>query len=380
MKTLTKIKILHIQETIGSGGVERRRLSLAKHLDKTIFEQKFICTKAVGNIPEEIRAEGFEVLPIGLLKSPLDWKQHKKVQKIIDEYQPDIIHGAVFEGVTMTAINGWLKKVPVIVLEETSDPINRSWKGNLLMKFFSKLSDNVIGVSEAVTGEYLNGKLGLSDKKAITINNGVALPRKVNPEEIAEAKKKWGISKKGFVIGSIGRMNQDSHKRVSDLIKAFATFSKEKENVKLLLVGEGQEKPGYEKLAHELNISEKVIFTGYQSDVALFYQIMDVFVLVSAREAFGLVLAEAMLNHLPVIATRVGGMKYIVKDKETGFLVEPMNVTQISEKLELLYQNPKLREEMGEKGLERAMKEYTEEVYVEKIRNLYQSFYAIKSL
>src|SRR5690606_16752216 len=150
-----KIKILHIQETIGSGGVERRRLSLAKHLDKNLFDQKFVCTFAKGNIPDEIRAEGFEVIPIGQLKSPFDWKQHKKIQKIIEDYQPDIIHGAVFEGVTMAAVNGWLKKIPVIVLEETSDPQNRSWKGNMLMKVFSRLADKVIGVSEGVTKEYL---------------------------------------------------------------------------------------------------------------------------------------------------------------------------------------------------------------------------------
>ncbi|MBN9312779.1 MAG: hypothetical protein BGO40_00785 [Chryseobacterium sp. 39-10] len=367
-----KIKILHIQETMASGGVERRRLSLAKHLDKNIFDQKFICTFAIGNIPEEIRAEGFEVIPIGRLKSPFDWKQHQKVQKIIEDYQPDIIHGAVFEGVTMAAINGFLKKVPIIILEETSDPQNRSWKGNLLMKIFSKIADKVIGVSQGVTEEYLKGKLHLPASKAITINNGVALPRNVQAGEITEARKKWNISETDFVIGSTGRMNQDSHKRFSDLIKAFAEFSKDKENVKLLLVGDGQEKAGYTQLAQDLKIEEKVIFAGYQSDVALFYQLMDVFALVSAREAFGLVLAEAMLNKLPVIATKVGGMKYIVDDKETGFLVEPMNVIEIIEKLEIFYHNPGLRQQMGKAGWEKASKEYTEEAYVERIDNLYK--------
>jgi len=357
---------------MASGGVERRRLSLAKHLDKNIFDQKFICTFAIGNIPEEIRAEGFEVIPIGRLKSPFDWKQHQKVQKIIEDYQPDIIHGAVFEGVTMAAINGFLKKVPIIILEETSDPQNRSWKGNLLMKIFSKIADKVIGVSQGVTEEYLKGKLHLPASKAITINNGVALPRNVQAGEITEARKKWNISETDFVIGSTGRMNQDSHKRFSDLIKAFAEFSKDKENVKLLLVGDGQEKAGYTQLAQDLKIEEKVIFAGYQSDVALFYQLMDVFALVSAREAFGLVLAEAMLNKLPVIATKVGGMKYIVDDKETGFLVEPMNVIEIIEKLEIFYHNPGLRQQMGKAGWEKASKEYTEEAYVERIDNLYK--------
>lgn len=366
-----KIKILHVQETIGSGGVERTRLTLAKHLDKNLFDQKFVCTFAKGNIPEEIRAEGFQVIPIGRLKSPLDWKQHKKVQKIIEDYQPDIIHGAVFEGVTMAAINGWIKKVPHIIIEETSDPKNRSWKGNLLMKFYSKMADKVIGVSEAVTEEYLKGKLNLFDSKIQLINNGVALPRFVSLEELAEAKKKWGIEEDDFVIGSIGRMLSDANKRFSDLIKAFAIFTKGKENLKLLLVGDGPEREGYEKLTEELDIKKKVLFTGYQSDVSLFYKLMDIFSLVSRNESFGLVLAEAMLNRLPVVATKVGGMKYIVNDDETGYLVEPFQVEQIAEKLEAFYQNPILRNEMGEKGFEKAMKEYTEEVYVEHIKILY---------
>ena len=367
-----KIKILHIQETIGSGGVERRRLSLAKHLDKNIFDQMFVCTNAAGNIPEEIRAEGFEVIPIGKFKSPFHWSQHKKVQKIIEDYQPDIIHGAVFEGVTMAAINGWLKKVPTIIIEETSDPQNRSWKGNLLMKLFSKLADKVVGVSEAVTEEYLKGKLHLSDNKVVLINNGVALPRECNRVEIERAKENWEIEKNDFVIGTIGRMLDDSNKRFSDLIRAFAEFSKGKKCVKLLLVGEGREKVGYQSLVEELKITDKVIFAGYQSDVSLFYQLMDVFALVSRNESFGLVLAEAMLNKLPVIATKVGGMKYIVDDRKSGFLVEPFQIKEIKEKLEIFFTDESLKKQMGEAGYFKAMKEYTEENYVQKINDLYK--------
>lgn len=370
---MKKLKILHIQETIGSGGVERVKLSLAKLLDKNIFDQKFVCTNAAGNIPDEIRAQGFEVIPIGILKSPFHWSQHRKVQKIIQDYKPDIIHGAVFEGVTMAAINGWLKKVPVIILEETSDPQNRSWKGDLLMKFFSKFSDKVIGVSQGVTEEYLKGKLNLPSSKAITINNGVAIPRSISEDELNVARMQYGINESDFVIGSMGRMLQDSHKRFSDLIKGFAVFSENKINAKLLLVGDGRELDGYRILAENLGIKEKVIFAGYQSDVHLFYRMMNVFALVSAREAFGLVLAEAMLNKLPVIATRVGGMKYIVEDGETGFLVDPFQIEEIAEKLDYLYQHPDQRVQMGKNGYEKAVNNYTEEVYVKTIEELYSN-------
>ncbi|NGM63424.1 glycosyltransferase [Sphingobacterium sp. SGG-5] len=375
-----KIKILHIQETISSGGVERTRLSLARLLDKDRFQQKIICTNASGNLVDKIRNEGADVIPIGILKHPFQWSQHKKVQKIIEAYKPDIVHGAVFEGVTMAAINGWLKRVPYIIIEETSDPKNRSWKGHMLMRFFSKTANKVIGVSESVTEEYLKGKLRLSASKVITINNGVALPREVSANETQEAQIKFGFTLNDFVIGSTGRMLQDSHKRFSDLIKAFARFAENKSNVKLLLVGDGPERIRYEKLTHELDISDKVVFVGYQSDTTLFYQMMHVFALVSAREAFGLVLAEAMLNKLPVLATRVGGMKYIVDDQETGFLVEPKDVSAIAEKLEILYQDAELKKQMGETGYNKALQEYTEDKYAEKISDLYLSFFKPKSI
>ncbi|NGF56547.1 glycosyltransferase [Parapedobacter sp. SGR-10] len=366
-----KIKILHVQHSISFGGVERRRLSLGRFLPKERFEQKIICTSKRGNLIEEIRAEGVEVFEIGELKSPFHWSQHRKVQKIIDKYKPDIIHGAVFEGVSMAAINGWIKKVPIIIIEETSDPQNRSKKANLLMKIFAKISDKVVGVSQSVVEDYLKRELKLPSSKVIGVNNGVAFPRDVSRVELSEVKARLGIKKNDLVIGSVGRMLHDEHKRFSDLINAFALIAIDKINIKLLLVGDGPLKDSYEELSRELNISDKVIFVGYQSDVTLYYKLMDIFALVSAREAFGLVLAEAMLNKLPVIATRVGGMKFIVKDGETGFLVKALNVPEIKEKIEVLSNSLELRNKMGIAGYERAKQEFTEKGYVKKIENLY---------
>lgn len=369
---MQKIKVLHIQETIASGGVERTRLSLSKLIDKDIFEVKIICTKATDEMLNEFKKENVEVIPIGILKSPLQWSQHKKVQKIINDYKPHIIHGAVFEGVTMAAINGFIKKVPIIIIEETSDPQNRSWRGNLLMKIFSQISDVIIGVSPGVV-EYLENTLKIPKNKIRLINNGVAMPRNITEPEIIKIKDKCGINSEDFVIGSVGRMLQDEHKRFSDLIKAFAQFSIAKDNCKLLLVGDGKEKTKYSELAIALGIENKVILTGYQQDVSLFYRIMDVFALVSAYEAFGLVLAEAMLNKLPVIATKVGGMKYIVVDNKTGFLVEKFNIDQIALAIDKLYVDKVQRNKMGENGYIKAIEEYTEHKYVAEIEKLYKT-------
>ena len=364
------IKVLHIQETLGSGGVERLRLSLSKLLDKQKFELKIVCTNFGGGIKEDIESNGVEVIPIGKFKGVFDIKNHLKIQKIISKFNPDIIHGAVFEGVTMASINGFIKKVPIIIIEETSDPINRSWKANLLMKLFAKLSNCVIGVSPGVM-EYLHQTLRISTDKTTLINNGVKIPRIVSEQETLELNAKLGILPNDIVIGSVGRMQMDEHKRFSDLINAFSIVSQSNTHTKLLLVGSGIELKNYQLLTQKLGITDKVIFAGYQSDVDLYYKSMHIFSLVSSYEAFGLVLAEAMLHKLPIIATKVGGMKYIVKDNETGFLVKKYDVSAIKDKITALCNDSKVRFDFGEKGYERAMNNYTEKTYVQNIVNLY---------
>lgn len=368
------VRVLNIIETIGSGGVERRRLSLAKLLDKSQFELKIICTNSHGPFADEIRACGVEVIEIGSLKSMFDFQQHKKVQKVIDEFKPHIIHGAVFEGVTMAAINGFIKRVPAVIIEETSDPQNRSWKGNLLMKFFAMMSDKVVGVSPAAV-EYLTQKVNIPERKVRLINNGVASPKLLGDAEKSALKKQYGIQENDVVIGTVGRMQLEEHKRFSDLIKAFAIALRENPNSKLMLVGEGPERANYEQLVQELNIGQNVIFTGYQNNVNQFYEIFDIFSLVSSYEAFGLVLAEAMLHKLPVVATKVGGMRFIVEDNRTGFLVEKFNLEAISAKLALLLKDRELRLVFGSNGYERAMQNYTEERYVKNVEELYWSLY-----
>lgn len=368
-----KIRLLHVQETIGSGGVERLRLSIAKLIDLEKYELIIICTHTGGNIKDEIEGHGVEVIPLGEFKGIFDLKNHLKVQKIISHFKPHIIHGAVFEGVTMAALNGFIKRVPVIIIEETSDPKNRSWRGNLLMRIFSKLSDAVIGVSPGVM-EYLHGTLNLSKRKAVLLNNGVVVPRKVETFEVIALKEKLGIQPNDIVVGTVGRMLQDEHKRFSDLIKAFASLVSKHKNIKLLLVGEGPELDLYRNLSMDLGIVDHVIFTDYQSDVALYYNIMNIFALVSAYEAFGLVLAEAMLCKLPVVATEVGGMKYIVRDNSTGFLVEPYATDQIASKLDQLLSSETLRIKFGEKGHEIALREYTEDIYVKNLLEIYHRY------
>lgn len=110
---------------------------------------------------------------------------------------------------------------------------------------------------------------------------------------------------------------------------------------------------------------------GYQNETTLYYSLMDIFCVPSAREGFGLVAAEAMLHHLPVIASEVGGLKNVVVDGETGYLVPPKDPVAMAEKIRELIIDPAKRKQMGEMGYRRSMENYTAQQYCKNIQNLY---------
>ncbi|WP_297509322.1 glycosyltransferase [Flavobacterium sp.] len=366
------IRILHIVETIGSGGVERRRLLLCKNLDPTKFEQKILCTHAYGDFINEFDALGIEVISVGKMKSPFHLNRHLKVQQMIKKYKPHIVHGAVFEGVTLAAINGFLCGVPIILIEETSAPIKRSWKANLLMRCFSFLSDKVIAVSPA-TLHYLRSTLKVSEKKSLLINNGVANPIYFDAHQKAALKLKLKIQPTDFVIGSVGRMHDDHVKRFSDGIRIAAILKKQGLPVKFLLVGGGRQLSYYKELAKELAVDDIVLFTDYQNNVQPYYEIMDLFMLLSSTESFGLVLAEAMLHKLPVIATDVGGIPYIIEDGKQGYIIKEYNLNAIAHLIIELYGDSVLRSEFGSAGFLKATQKYSEKSYSSDVANLYLS-------
>ena len=100
---------------------------------------------------------------------------------------------------------------------------------------------------------------------------------------------------------------------------------------------------------------------------------MNLFVLPSRMEAFGLVLVEAIFAKVPIVASRVGGIPYIVKDKITGILFTATDVDALSIHMNYLISTPSIAEKMGEKGHNIAMRDFSAHRYVQNIDKLYQS-------
>jgi N-acetyl-alpha-D-glucosaminyl L-malate synthase BshA len=159
-------------------------------------------------------------------------------------------------------------------------------------------------------------------------------------------------------------------KRVEDVIEIFSRVRK-RMPARLLMVGDGPERPKAEWLAGTHGVAEDVLFLGKQNDMNQFLSVADVLLLPSELESFGLVALEAMACEVPVIATRVGGIPEVVRDGADGFLYAVGDVTGMAEGCLAILKDPWRRAEMGREARNHARSEFCASKIVVHYENLY---------
>ena len=168
------------------------------------------------------------------------------------------------------------------------------------------------------------------------------------PDARARLRGELGLDESTFVVGWLGRMTDI--KRVDDLLRAFARLLEREPDSALVLVGDGPLRRDLEQTASELGIAAACRFTGYLDDVAECYAAFDAVALSSANEGTPVTVIEAQAAGLPVVSTDVGGVRDVVADGESGFLVPPGDIEAMADALAMLSGAPELRSSFGERG------------------------------
>ena len=176
-----------------------------------------------------------------------------------------------------------------------------------------------------------------------------------------------GINENDLIIGSVGSLIK--RKKFDDILSSLYSLSNKSNinNIKCLLLGEGPEKEFLQREINRKRLYDKVILTGFKSDVFSYINALDIFILTSEREGFSRVVIEAMLMGKPVIASRIAGPSELVKENETGFLFEPGDVEAITDYTQKLISSTSLRKSMGDAGRKRVIENFSIEKYVSKV-------------
>ncbi len=197
-------------------------------------------------------------------------------------------------------------------------------------------------------------------------------PQQKNPSLMT----KYKFNSEDRIVGFVGSLDAAHYfKGVNYLITAVSKI--ENPRVKVLIVGEGNLKSKYQRLAEELGIKHRIIFAGYVTSDLLpeHYNLFDIFVLpsVDKSEAFGLVLLEAMACGKPLIASNLKGVRSVVIPGQNGLLIEPKNAKDLTDKITYILNNQKLRQQFSLNGQNIVNTKYRWPIVVDHLLEMYKT-------
>lgn len=235
----------------------------------------------------------------------------------------------------------------------------------------SKKADKIIAISNLIKKE-MEEDLNIPKNKIEVVYNGIDLDefRILDEKTVENEKKKYGFFKGSKIIGYTGRLHEE--KGINILIEAFFQVSRRFDHLYLLLVGDGPERKKLESQVARLGLEKKVLFLGYKEDVPLFLNLIDIFVLPSiVRESFGIVLTEAMACGKVVVASNLGGIPEIINSGINGFLFEPGNDKELSDRISQVLSDEKLMADVSRAALDRVAKHFSVNVMVSRLEEVF---------
>lgn len=347
------------------GGIKSHLLALLSGLDSARFKPVVICPPTT-SLFREVQQAGHEVIPldlVGELNPVKDTKAVLRLRQILRRLNPDVLHiHSAKAGLVGRLAAALLARRPKVVLTVHSfvfdgriGPRKRAvvaWVERCL----SRVTDWIIAVSRALKEELIS-EMHLHPERITVIYNGVMF----HP-----ASRSAGA---GLRIGTVARLAPQ--KGVDHLIRAAAIVLKEFPSATFLIIGDGPLRRTLETLADDVGARDNMEFLGFRPDALSIVAGLDVFVLASTREAFGLTLVEALSQQVPVVASRTGGIPEIVDGSTTGLLAEPGDAEDIAQKICRLLEDRRLADRIAREGCRSVRSRFTSDRMVNEIQDLY---------
>jgi L-malate glycosyltransferase len=324
----------------------------ATALSKRSFEIKVVGLNPI-NQPEWWEQNGIQITDLGIPRSVTTCfggevcklifylRAIPRFKEILQNWQPDILHAhyATSYGL-LAALCQYHPFVLSVWGTDIFDFPERSMLHRWLLQCIMNASDVIASTSRAMARE----------AKRYTEKQIYVTPFGVDVELFTPSSPEDEAHNEILTIGTTKKLRP--HYGIATLVEAFISLSHNYENIRLLMVGGGNQENSVLSKVQRAGLMHRVQFVGTvpHNDVLDYLRQMDIFVIPSLSESFGVAALEASACGIPVVASRVGGLPEVVLDGTTGFLIPPGDPSSLTEALSILIESPDLREQFGQQG------------------------------
>ena len=368
------MKVIHLISGGDSGGAKTHVHMLLQNLSRTPGVEVTMVCFMEGPFSQEARELG---IPTVVLPGRNIFRTFHTLKNMILEGGYEIIHCHGARGNMMGALLRRATGLPVVTtvhsdyrLDYMGRPISRITYGTI-NTLALRLLDYRIGVSDAMTDLLISR--GFDPDRLFTIYNGIDFTPRTPSMTRSEYLKSVGANWPDdcVIAGIAARLNPV--KDIPTLIRGFARARQSCPKLRLLIAGDGEQMGELKALAADLGVAEDVCFAGWVSDVDSFYGALDINTLTSLSETFPYSLTEGARAALPTVASRVGGVPYLIEHGIHGLLFEAGDAEGLARCLVSLAQDPTLREHLGQRLYQRAKADFSLESTLERQLTIYRT-------
>lgn len=365
-------KIFYLVDSLNVGGTESQAVELALRIPAAGYDVTLGCLRAQGPLAERLRGTAVAVRefhPTGGLDTPAGLFQLLRLSWFLRREKFDIVHTHDLWSNLLGVPAARLAGVCAIV-SSRRDLAHFDWyqgKRRVWLRRIQNLSGMVLANATPIR-DALISEDGFANEKVRVIHNGVDI-EKFHKNRDGRDRLFPGVGNAPLIV-LVGNMHGDV-KGHPWLIASAPDVIREFPSTRFVLVGDGEQRPGFERQVAGLGLEKNFLFLGRRADIPEILACCDIAVLPSRAEGLPNAVLEYMAAGLPTIVSRVGGNAELVEDGVTGLLVPPEDSTALSAALLNVLRDPGLAQRMAQSGHEFAIQNFSFEKLVSEVDALY---------
>ena len=364
---MKKIRLMHVIEDLGVGGLERVVVTICRNIDRGRFEPSVLVLRGSGVLEAELTQLGIEVIDIGGAPGEGDYFAFRKVAREARKRRIDVFHThntlPLFDAFAAARLIGVRGHVHTDHARHFPDKLRYM----IAEHFASYFLDRIVAVSDDTKNNLVQYEK-ISPSRITVIPNGIDGDRFTQPVDVAAKRVALGLSS-GPVIGLAARLTEQ--KGVIYLLQAVVQLRQQYPGLQVLIAGTGDQDDYLKRSASELGIEGAVHFLGMRMDMPELVRAFDVYVMPSIWEGLPMALLEAFAAGTPVVASDVGGVGKVIRHRENGSLVPPRDPAALAAELAHVLAQPQLRKKYSETARRTFEESYSAEAMTRRYEAIY---------